>query len=572
MATPWINFREMKEISSKQNKYSEWTYQTKIDHESPLEPTYNGDSNAFDEIGDISILAEESTLTDHVISNEELPILTDTIIEEEHEHHPNFEHFREDASLAEQLASNEELPIDKETNVAQEKDHPLAISESHTEVILTEQLANHEEQFIYIDDHLQANDGSLPEELTITEQLIIHEEQPLFTETNSEEEYDHPSHIEKCLPEEPTISEQLTSNEGLHIPIEPIVEENNEQFQHIDADHVEDLIKDQIASNQELASPTESNDTEENDYLPNSNENVSEEQGLTTQADSNLKFPNKALSEVEHNIHIDDIEKLKSNNPPDLDKASPTSKQGEVYTTTKKSPFSTFVEITDFLHAPIYGENVQQFTFEFLDLQDELTPQLETKLFHTIRDYPEQPNYRLVRSNINQMISLIRTDKNDKKNKYRHPCKSGVVPLHNSQTIHKGETNSYSSDSFIHIRVPVVLGEYKIEICMEEYIAFDKGIKEVKEITNEVLLSDCRFVPIYKSQTSDNGTCTVLKGNLFIEGYIQHNIEYTVSNKPNETDIHPNQLCQNIVLELVIHMLQVQKIKVLFDGEGFGGL
>lgn len=214
MATPWINFREMKEISSKQNKYSEWTYQTKIDHESPLEPTYNGDSNAFDEIGDISILAEESTLTDHVISNEELPILTDTIIEEEHEHHPNFEHFREDASLAEQLASNEELPIDKETNVAQEKDHPLAISESHTEVILTEQLANHEEQFIYIDDHLQANDGSLPEELTITEQLIIHEEQPLFTETNSEEEYDHPSHIEKCLPEEPTISEQLTSNEG----------------------------------------------------------------------------------------------------------------------------------------------------------------------------------------------------------------------------------------------------------------------------------------------------------------------------------------------------------------------
>jgi len=107
---------------------------------------------------------------------------------------------------------------------------------------------------------------------------------------------------------------------------------------------------------------------------------------------------------------------------------------------------------------------------------------------------------------------------------------------------------------------------------MEEYIAFDEGIKEVKEITNEVLLSDYRFVPIYKSQTSDNGTCTVLKGNLFIEGYIQHNIEYTVSNKPIETDIHPNQLCQNIVLELVIHMLQVQKIKVLFDGEGFGGL
>lgn len=538
MATPWINYREMKEISTKQNKYTEWTYQTQIEHESPLEPTYNGDSNPFDEIGDMSILAEESTLTDHVISNEELPILTDTTIEEKNEHHPNFEYFREDASL-EQLAANEDLPIDNETNVAQEIEHPLA------------------------------NDA---EKLTLTEQLIIQEEQPLSTETNSEYENDHPLDIEKCLPEEPTIPEQLTSNEGLHIPIEPKVEENNEQFQHSDEDHVEDLIIDQIASNEELASPSESNGEEENDHLADSDENVSEEQGSTTQADSNVKFPSKALTEVEHNIHSDDIAKIKSNNPPELDKAIPPSLQGEIYTTTQKSPFSTFIEITDFLHAPIYGENVQKSTFEFLDLQDNLTPQLETKLFHTIMDYPEQLNYRLVRSNINQMISLLRTDKDDKKNKYHHPYKSGVVPLHNSQTIHKGETNTYSSDSFIHIRVPVVLGEYKIEICMEEYIAFDKGIKEVKEITNEVVLSDCRFVPIHKSQTLENETCTVLKGNLFIKGYIQHNIEYTVSNKPNETDIHPNQLCQNIVIELVIHLLQVQKIKILFDRQGFGGL
>ena len=46
-----------------------------------------------------------------------------------------------------------------------------------------------------------------------------------------------------------------------------------------------------------------------------------------------------------------------------------------------------------------------------------------------------------------------------------------------------------------------MLGEYKIEICMEEKIAFDKGIEEVKEITNEVVLSDCRFVPIHRSQS-----------------------------------------------------------------------
>ena len=47
---------------------------------------------------------------------------------------------------------------------------------------------------------------------------------------------------------------------------------------------------------------------------------------------------------------------------------------------------------------------------------------------------------------------------------------------------------------------------------MEEKIAFDKGIEEVKEITNEVVLSDCRFVPIHRSQPLGNGTRTVSKG------------------------------------------------------------
>lgn len=540
MTTPWINFREMKKISTKQNKYIEWTYQTKIADETLLEPASKGD-NKLDKIGDTSGLAEESILTDLVISHEELPH-TESSIEEENDHPLDIEKcLTEEPAISEQVASNEGLPISTEKNVEEENDHPLDV-----------------EKF-------------LQEKLAISEQVASDEGLPIFTETNVEEENDRPLDIEKCLLEEPTRPEQLTSNEGLHIPIEPKVEENK-LFQHIDEDNEEDLIIDQVSSNQDLASPSESNGKEENEHLLDSDENSAEKQDSTTQADCNLKFPSKALTEVEHNIHLDDIAKIKSNNSPELDKAIPTSIQGEVYTITQKSPFSTFVEINDFLHAPICGENVQKSTFEFLDLQDDLTPQLETKLFHTIIDYPEQPNYRLVRSNINQMIFLMRTEKNDKKNKYHHPYKSGVVPLHNSQTIHKGETNSYSSDSFIHIRVPVVLGEYKIEICMEEYIAFDKGIEGVKEITNEVVLSDCRFVPIHKSKILENGTCTVLKGNLFIEGYIQHNIEYTVSNKPNETDIHPNQLCQNIVLELVIHMLQVQKIKVLFDGQCSGGL
>ena len=493
MATPWINFREMKKISSKQNKYTEWRYQTKIDDESPLEQTFNGNNNLLDE-KEYKPITEESTLTDHIISNEELPEPMEPIIEEENEHHPNFENFREDASLAELLASNEDLPISKETNVEQENEHPLDIDESHTKVTLIEQLA------------------SIP------------------------------------------------------IPIEANVKENEENFRHMDENHVEELTLDQIACNQSVPSPTKV----EIDHLLDSDENSLEEQNSTAQSDNNPKSFNRALSEAENNMHLDDIAEKEKNNPPNRNKEIAKSLQGEVCTIIQKSPFSTYVEINDFLHAPIYGDNVQNTIFDFLDLNDNLSPQLQAKLLQTISIYPEQPDCRLVSSSINQMISLMRTDTNKKNGSEQHPFKSVVVPLHNSQAIKKGEINS--SEPFIHIRVPVVLGEYKIEICMEEKIAFDKGIEEVKEITNEVVLSDCRFVPIHRSQSLGNGTRTVLKGNLFIEGYIQHNIEYRVSNTQNKSAIHPNRLCQNIVLELIIQMLQVQKIKVLFDWQGNGGL
>ena len=49
-----------------------------------------------------------------------------------------------------------------------------------------------------------------------------------------------------------------------------------------------------------------------------------------------------------------------------MDKLSPI---GNIYNKTIKSPFSTFVEIDDFLHAPLFGE-ISQNTFEFLDLSN----------------------------------------------------------------------------------------------------------------------------------------------------------------------------------------------------------
>ena len=201
-----------------------------------------------------------------------------------------------------------------------------------------------------------------------------------------------------------TLIEQLAS-----IPIEANVKENKENFRHMDENNAEEFTLDQIACNQIVPSPTKV----EIDHLLDSDENSLEEQNSTAQSDNNPKSFNRALSEAENNMHLDDIaEKEKTILQIVIKRLQSLYK--EKYAPLSKSPFSTYVEINDFLHAPIYGENVQNTIFDFLDLNDNLSPQLQTKLLQTISIYPEQPDCRLVSSNINQMISLMRTDTNKK--------------------------------------------------------------------------------------------------------------------------------------------------------------
>jgi hypothetical protein len=259
----------------------------------------------------------------------------------------------------------------------------------------------------------------------------------------------------------------------------------------------------------------------------------------------------------------------------DVDETNPADDTyGKVCSMTIKSPLSIIVEIDDFLQPPIFGDTVQN-TSEFLDLNNKQSPQFDTKLFNTTTYYPEQPYCRLICSKIHEIIFLTDTvhtyDTNNKNNHY----KSVVVPLHDSLFMKTGETNnnSYTFHDFIHIRVPVVVGEYKIEVCLEENVIFEEDVMRVKEISKEVVLTNCKFVPTQFSQSLGNGTCTVLKGNLFIEGYIRQNIEYTAFHNRNAGSIqkksvtHLNQLCQKIVLDLIIHLLQVQQVLVSYDGK-----
>ncbi len=86
--------------------------------------------------------------------------------------------------------------------------------------------------------------------------------------------------------------------------------------------------------------------------------------------------------------------------------------------------------------------------------------------------------------------------------------------------------NSLNFPHFINIRVPVVIGEYNLDCCIEEVITFEKRVERIKEIFNNVVLTNCKIVPTQLSPVLDNGTCKALEAYLCIEGFVDQTIEY----------------------------------------------
>ncbi|WP_427108247.1 BC_2427 family protein [Lysinibacillus xylanilyticus] len=547
---------------------------------------------------------EEHELATHLDSNHELLIPLEIDVEDEMNDVLDIEKADEiktieEHELATHLVSNHELLIPPEIDVEDEMNDVLDIEEADKIKPIEEQELEEYLDFDYelltaseidVEDEMndlldieEADKIKHVEEQELAEHLDSDHELLIPPEIDVEDEINDLLDIEKSDKikpvEEQELAEKLDSDHELLIPPEIDVEDEiNDVLDIEEADKIKPIEEQELAahqdSNRELLIPSEIDDKDEmNDPLDleeADRTNHVEEQFFASQLDSNRKFLSPFEFDGEDIIRSTiDTEEMEKNTPAGHDSASTESVQGEIYCRTQEIPISTHVEIDDFLHAPICGDIVKN-TFNFLDLNNHLTPQLETKLFNITTDYPELPDCRLVNSKMNEIIFFMRNDTYDKNNQKRNPSKSVVVPLHNTQSIKKGETNnhSYSSDDFMNIRVPVVLGEYKIETCLEENIVFEKGIVGVKDISSEVVLTNCRFVPNQFSQSLGNGTCSALKGNLFIEGCIYQNIEYTTQCTKNavptqkESLIHSNQMCLNIVLELIIHMLQVQKIRV----------
>ncbi|MEH7350937.1 BC_2427 family protein, partial [Gottfriedia acidiceleris] len=285
---------------------------------------------------------------------------------------------------------------------------------------------------------------------------------------------------------------------------------------------------------------------------------LAEETNDPTQIDFSIDLQHPTESDFINEMkHLHDKEEMEYQHPDGYTSGS-NYDQGKVCYMTKKSPFSIHVEIDDFLHAPIFGDMVQN-TFDFHDLNKQQIPEFDTKLINTTEYYPEEPDYRLVCSKIHEIAFLSDAQNEGKYNKGNQD-KSVIVPLHDSQITKAEEANHHSN---VHIRVPVVLGEYKIEICLEENVTFIEEVMRIKEISKEVVLTNFRLIPRVYSQSLNNGTRTVLKGNLLIEGYIKQKIKYTAFPDKNTESLTPlKQLYQKMVVELIINILQVQQVLV----------
>lgn len=246
---------------------------------------------------------------------------------------------------------------------------------------------------------------------------------------------------------------------------------------------------------------------------------------------------------------------------------TPPSNLESIYSKENTIPFTIFVEIDDFLRLPISGNIIQQSAL--LLEGDNQTQQSEShsRFIHTELFYPDPMQYRLVRSTINEIISF--STENEMQHADNRIYETIANPIHIHSQKKKGKPEC--THNYIEVRVPVVVGEYEIEINMSNQVFFEQEVLGFKEISSNVELRNFKFIPNQSGKSLGNGTCTVSKGKITLEGEIFQNFRYSAKTNNNENASQQkqknNRLHQRMALNLTVHLSQIQKIKATFCDE-----
>jgi hypothetical protein len=96
------------------------------------------------------------------------------------------------------------------------------------------------------------------------------------------------------------------------------------------------------------------------------------------------------------------------------------------------------------------------------------------------------------------------------------------VPLHDE----KAKPSVLRKDTKPVIKVPALLAETTITIVVEANIPLNPPAVEIKRVSKDVFLTQCKLVPCDFGKEISPGVFTVKRAKLFIEGFIRKDIEY----------------------------------------------
>ncbi|RDI38517.1 hypothetical protein DFR59_11760 [Falsibacillus pallidus] len=214
-------------------------------------------------------------------------------------------------------------------------------------------------------------------------------------------------------------------------------------------------------------------------------------------------------------------------------------------------PFQGSVEITHFQKCALFaGEIVESSTF--IDTKDKLRPDIHTRFLHVKSLYPEEPYCQLISSEVSELIEIV-----DNPVEIERPSAPVSITLLKSSFNAESEDEIEKREDGISIRVPVVLGEYAIEITLQESIVFKDELKDLLEISNTVKLTECKFLPTEFTPPNEKGWKEAKKGRLFFEGEIEQSINFTDFKYKKK----PSRLDEKINLNIMLELLQSQVVR-----------
>ena len=120
-------------------------------------------------------------------------------------------------------------------------------------------------------------------------------------------------------------------------------------------------------------------------------------------------------------------------------------------------------------------------------------------------------------------------------NKTRYTDSPVVIPCPVDATTHlplkdeKAKTCVLHEDSKPIIKIPAVLAMTTIQIVVEANIPLDPPAVEIKRVSKDVFITQCKLVPSDFGKEICPGVFTVKRAKLFIEGFIRKDIEYATA-------------------------------------------